>query len=90
MAKVVSEVSQLQGGVWGSPTPLGVDVDHVFLITNTGQEMSLRDFFGTFKETAVGCGSHLDTVTSVVSKAYVDQQLNALAARVTALENATP
>lgn len=90
MAKVVNEVSQLKNNIWETPTPIGTSAEHVYLVTNTGQEISLADFFGVFKESAIGCGANLDTITSVVAKAYVDQQINALSSRIQALENAAP
>ena len=90
MAKVITEVSQYKNGQWETPVPVATTAQHVYLIMNTGEEISLQEFFGTFKKSAVGCGVNLDNITEIVAKAYVDQQINALVSRIEALENATP
>lgn len=97
MAKVITEVSQYKNGQWENPVPVATTARQVYLTTNTGEEISLQDFFGVFKKTAIGCGTNLDNIVEIVSKAYVDQQLNALSdaltaltQRVAALEGSTP
>ena len=97
MGKVITEVSQYKNGQWENPVPVATTAQHVYLITNTGEQISLQEFFGIFKKSAIGCGVNLDNITEIVAKAYVDQQLNALSdaltaltQRVTALEGSTP
>ena len=97
MAKVITEVSQYKQGAWQDPVPMGTTAQHVYLTTNTGEEITLQQFFGVFKKTAIGCGANLDNIVEIVAKAYVDQQINGLSdaltsltQRVAALEGSTP